>query len=224
VSAAARLPPEARAALERYLGALASEPASLSSVTEPELAWRVHVEDSLSGLEAGELVGAARIADLGSGAGFPGVALAVALPEASVHLLESIGRKCRFLRAALREARIGNASVVCRRSEEWAATEGRETYEAVTARALGSLPTVAELASPLLCDSGVLVAWKGKRDPQEEEALVAAEEALAMRLERVLEVVPFAGSHKRHLHVLRKLGATPQRLPRRPGMAAKRPL
>jgi 16S rRNA (guanine527-N7)-methyltransferase len=224
VSAGEQLTPAAREALRRYLGVLAAERASVSSVTEPAAAWRVHVEDSLSGLQANELRGASRIADLGAGPGFPGVALAAALPGASVDLLESVGRKCRFLRTALREAEIANAAVVCRRAEEWAAAEGREAYEAVTARALGSLSTIAELASPLLRDRGVLVAWKGERDPHEEEALAGARDALAMHPEEVLEVVPFAGSRTRHLHVLRKIGSTPERLPRRPGMAAKRPL
>jgi 16S rRNA (guanine527-N7)-methyltransferase len=224
VSAGTQLTPAARQALERYLEVLAAQRASISSVTEPEAAWRVHVEDSLSGLEASGLREASRIADLGAGPGFPGVALAAALPEASVDLLESVGRKCRFLRAALREVGIANAAVVCRRSEEWAVAEGREAYEAVTARALGSLAMIAELASPLLRDRGLLVAWKGERDPHEEEALAAAQEALAMHPEQVIEVIPFAGSRTRHLHVLRKVGPTPERLPRRPGMAAKRPL
>jgi 16S rRNA (guanine527-N7)-methyltransferase len=218
------LTPWARQALKRYLDVLAAERASVSSVTEPEAAWRVHVEDSLSGLEVGELRAASRIADLGAGPGFPGVAVAAALPAASVDLLESVGRKCRFLREALREAGIANAAVVCQRSEEWAATAGREAYQAVTARALGSLSTIAELASPLLRDGGVLVAWKGERDPDEEEALAASEEALALRPERILEVVPYPGSRTRHLHVMRKVGSTPERLPRRAGMAAKRPL
>jgi 16S rRNA (guanine527-N7)-methyltransferase len=224
VSAEKRLTPAGRAALERYLAALASERASVSSVTEPEAAWRVHVEDSLSGLAAVELRHARRIADLGSGPGFPGVALAVAQPDAKVDLLESARRKCRFLRRALREAAIGNASVVCHRSEEWATAEGREAYDAVTARAVGSLATLAELASPLLCEGGVLVAWKGSREGDEEAALVDAEAGLAMRLDRVVEVVPFSGSRPRHLFVVRKIGATPEGLPRRPGMAAKRPL
>ena len=91
----------ARRALETVLGMLASERASVSSVTEPRLAWDVHVADSLSGLEVPELRSAGRIADIGSGAGFPGLALAAALPEARVSLIESVRRKCEFMRRAL---------------------------------------------------------------------------------------------------------------------------
>ena len=173
MSAADRLDEGARASLERFLALLAAAPASMSSVTEPGRAWDVHVRDSLSGLEVDELRGARRIADLGSGPGFPGVAIAVALPAANVDLIESVGRKCRFLAAALDGAGIANAAVVCRRSEEWAAAEGREAYDVVTARAVGGLATVAELASPLLRPGGALVAWKGRRERAGEERLAA---------------------------------------------------
>lgn len=212
-----------RAAITRVLKLLEEERASVSSVTDPRRAWKVHVEDSLTGLEVEELRGARRVADIGSGAGFPGLVLAVAMPQAEVDLIESVGRKCEFIRRAAEEAGIGNARVVCERSEDLAAGEGREAYDAVTARAVGRLSTLAELASPLLRDGGVLVAWKGKRDAEEEEQLARAAERLAMRAERILDVGDRAGSRHRHLHVLRKIGATPADLPRRAGMAKKRP-
>jgi 16S rRNA (guanine527-N7)-methyltransferase len=220
----AALSPEARAALEEVLRLLAEDRASLSSVTD-ERAWQVHVEDSLTGLELPELRGAGRIADLGAGAGFPGLALAVALPGARVDLVESVSRKCDFMRRAAEAAGIANANVFDARSEELAATpEHGEAYDAVTARAVARLSTVAELASPLLREGGVLVAWKGRRDPEEEAELERASEALAMAQEDVLDVGDRAGSSRhRHLHLIRKTGPTPADLPRRPGVAKKRP-
>jgi 16S rRNA (guanine527-N7)-methyltransferase len=217
------LDPAARAALEKVLELLAVERASVSSVTTPGRAWKVHIADSLTGLEILDLREAPTIADIGSGAGFPGLALAVALPSAKVDLIESIGRKCEFIQRAIDEAGINNARVINSRSEELAQDEGRESYAAVTARAVGRLSTLAELASPLLTDGGVLVAWKGKRDPDEEEQLANAAAALAMQPEQILHVGPYAGSEHRHLHLLRKSGPTPSKLPRRPGMAKKRP-
>jgi 16S rRNA (guanine527-N7)-methyltransferase len=217
------LGPPARHALERVLELLAREPASVSSVTDPKRAWEVHVADSLAGLEVEGLAAAERIADIGSGAGFPGIVLATALPSSRVDLVESVERKCRFMRRALAEAGAANATVLCGRSEELARAEGREAYGAVTARAVGRLSTLAELASPLLREEGVLVAWKGRRDPEEEAELARAEDSLAMRAEAVIAVAPFAASRHRHLHVLRKAGPTPERLPRRAGMAKKRP-
>ena len=113
--------------------------------------------------------------------------------------------------------------MICDRVGDWAAGDGREAYDVVTARAVGRLATLAELASPLLSEDGVLVAWKGRRDPDEEAELARAEPATAMRPEAVLAVTPFAGSRNRHLHVLRKCGSTPANLPRRPGVAKRRP-
>jgi 16S rRNA (guanine527-N7)-methyltransferase len=202
---------------------LAEERASVSSVTEPERAWRVHVEDSLTGLEVEELSRAGRIADIGSGAGFPGLVLAVALPESQLDLIESVGRKCEFIQRAIDATGIPNATVLNARSEEIASGKRRDSYDAVTARAVGRLSTLAELASPLLKENGVLIAWKGKRDPGEEQQLKRAANQLAMHAEQILNVGDRAGSKHRHLHVIRKLRATPEGLPRRPGMAKKRP-
>jgi 16S rRNA (guanine527-N7)-methyltransferase len=219
----AALDQASRRALETVLALLAEERASVSSVTDPPQAWRVHVEDSLTGLEVESLSEAKRIADVGAGAGFPGLVLAVALPSARVDLVESVGRKCEFMQRAIAAAQIGNAEVLNARSEELASAAGREAYDAVTARAVGRLSTLAELASPLLREGGVLVGWKGRRDPEEDAELARAAAGLAMRPERVLEAGPYAGSRHRHLHVIRKVGPTPAGLPRRPGMAKKRP-
>jgi 16S rRNA (guanine527-N7)-methyltransferase len=218
----ASLDPAAREALGKVLELLASERASVSSVVD-ERAWRVHVADSLTGLEVPGLVAASRIADVGAGAGFPGLALAVALPNAQIDLIESVTRKCEFVERAVTAAGIPNATVRNTRSEDWASSDGRDAYEAVTARAVGRLSTLAELASPLLKPNGVLVAWKGKRDKDEEEQLQRASESLAMTPELILDVGDRAGSKHRHLHVIRKLGPTPANLPRRPGIAKKRP-
>lgn len=218
----AELAPEARAALLKVLELLRADPASLSSITD-ERAWQVHVADSLTGLEVPELREAERIADIGAGAGFPGLVLAAALPGAEVELIESIARKTGFIARAAGAAGIGNARAVNARSEEIAGAGGREAYDVVTARAVGRLSTLAELASPLLREGGVLVAWKGKRDPDEEEEMARASEALAMRPEAILDVGDRAGSRHRHLHVIRKSGPTPADLPRRPGVAKKRP-
>jgi 16S rRNA (guanine527-N7)-methyltransferase len=211
-----------RAKLETVLGLLVAERASISSVVG-ERAWQVHVLDSLTGLEIPELRAASRIADVGAGAGFPGLALAVALPSAQVDLIESVGRKCEFMRRAVEAAGIPNAAVLATRSEDWVQEEGREAYDTVTARAVGRLSTLAELASPLLKPNGVLVAWKGKRDEEEERQLSSASEALAMAPAGILDVGDRAGSRHRHLHLVRKTGPTPPNLPRKPGIAKKRP-
>jgi 16S rRNA (guanine527-N7)-methyltransferase len=89
---------------------------------------------------------------------------------------------------------------------------------------VGRLATLAELASPLLIEAGVLVAWKGRRDADEEAELDRVAGRMGMSSEDIRWVGPYAGSQNRHIHVLRKTGPTPPELPRRPGMAKKRPL
>jgi 16S rRNA (guanine527-N7)-methyltransferase len=215
-------PTAAEPALEALLELLADPRAPIAASTVGR-AREVHIEDSLSGLEVDELTGAGRIADLGSGAGLPGLVLAACLPEARVDLIESLGRKCNYIREAIERMGLTNASVICGRSEDWASSDGREAYGAVTARAVGSLATLAELASPLLRDGGVLVAWKGARSANDEAELDRAAGRLAMEPIEVRSVRPYPGSRDRHIHLLRKNGPTPNGLPRRPGMAAKRP-
>jgi 16S rRNA (guanine527-N7)-methyltransferase len=215
--------------LRLLLEALAAEPDPHTSVSEPSAALDTHLADSLSGLEVGDIARAARIADVGAGAGFPGLALAVALPGAKIDLIESTGRKAAVITRLAQAAKLENARAVTARAEDWAGTPaalggGREAYGAVTARAVAVLPVVLEYAAPLLCKDGVLVAWRGARDPAEERRGAGAAARLGLEPERVIRVEPFEGARDRHLHVFRKIAPTPERFPRRAGMAAKRPL
>jgi 16S rRNA (guanine527-N7)-methyltransferase len=187
------------------------------------------VADSLSGLEVEAVRAATRIADLGAGAGFPGLVLAIALPAAHVDLIESARRKGAVIDRLRQAAYVDNARSVVARAEEWARTPpalggGREGYDAVTARALAPLAVLVEYAAPLLRPTGVLVAWKGARDPAEEALGRGAADEVGLALEEVLRVEPFVGARNRHLHVYRKIAPTPERFPRRPGVAVKRPL
>jgi 16S rRNA (guanine527-N7)-methyltransferase len=224
-----RLGQAAAGQIERILEALAAEPDPHTTVSEPQVALEVHVADSLSGLEVAELAQARRIADIGAGAGFPGLALAVALPQAQVDLVESAGRKTAVVDRLIQAGDVSNARSITTRAEELggvpaAVGGGREAYDAVTARAVGPLALLVEYAAPLLRESGVLVAWKGARDADEEAAGTAAASQVGMAAEGVLPVQPFEASENRHLHVFRKISPTPTGFPRRPGMARKRPL
>lgn len=223
------LPEAAAGQFERLLAALAAEPDPHTTVAEPSAAVDAHLADSLSGLAVTELGRARRIADVGAGAGFPGLALAVALPEVQVDLIESAGRKTAVAARLIRAAELTNARAVTARAEEWARLPaalggGREAYEVVTARAVAPLAVLVEYAAPLLSAGGVLVAWKGARDAAEEAGGAAAAERLQMAERGVERVMPFEGAENRHLHVFQKTGPTPEGFPRRPGTARKRPL
>jgi 16S rRNA (guanine527-N7)-methyltransferase len=201
---------------------LLERPESPTSVHDPSDALLVHIADSLAGLETDAVRNAEVIADLGAGAGLPGLVLAAALPRARVFLVESAERKCRFLRRAVAAMGMQNAEVVWSRAEAW--REGNDMCDVVTARAVAALGVLCEYAAPLLRIGGVLVAWKGTVDERETADAAAAAARLGLQLEPARPVVPFAGSVRRSLHVARKVAPTPPEFPRRPGMATKRPL
>lgn len=214
------LPPGSPARLGAVLEELAAERSSVTTVREPGEAVGRHVADSLTGLAVAAVPEAATIADLGSGGGFPGLVLAIALPEARVFLVESVRRKCNFLERVIAAAEIGNTEVVCDRAESWEAGVG--TIDVVTARALAPLPVIVEYAAPLLRTGGTLVAWKGSPSDAELAAGSAAAQIVG------LAPGPSVGAERTGvpgvLVTYTKAEPTPDRFPRRAGMARKRPL
>jgi 16S rRNA (guanine527-N7)-methyltransferase len=150
--------------------------------------------------------------------------LASVLPDAQVDLIESTARKCEVISRLAAAGEIDNATAIPIRAEEWAAADGAEEYGVVTARALSSLAVLVEYAAPLLELGGSLVAWKGGRDLQEEQAGAEAAGVVGLTSSSPIPVRPFKGSRERNLYVYVKNEPTPDRFPRRPGMATKRPL
>jgi 16S rRNA (guanine527-N7)-methyltransferase len=189
--------------LRRWLEDLLATP-GLTSLRDPEEAWRVHVDQSLAAAPVlRELEGS--IVDVGSGGGAPGLPLAAALPEREVTLLEANGRKAAFLERAA--AGFPNVRVVRARAEEHG-----ETYGAAVAKALAPPPVAAELCLPLVREGGAAVLFVG---PSADHAAVAV----------VAEKLGGGAPESRPgLLVIPKIAPTPGGFPRRPGMAAKRPL
>lgn len=212
-------PAHAVDALARILGFQSVEPTASTTVRDPAEAVGRHVGDSLSALALAEVSGARRIADLGSGAGWPGLALAAALPDAHVWLVESAIRHCRYLEQAVEVGALANVTVVHARIEDW-----RGEHDLVTARALAALPVLVEYAAPLLELGGHFVAWKGAVSDEEDASGLRAAEIVGLERTQVLPVVPYDGARDHTLHVFRKIAVTPERFPRRAGMATKRPL
>ncbi len=218
------LPAGAGGQLMDLLQRVSSAPIALTAVRDVTVGVEVHVADSLSGLLIPAIRAAERLADLGSGGGFPGLVLAVALPDARIALVESVVKKAAFLREAAAALGVADrVDVVPERAESW--LEGLGWADVVTARALASLPVLLEYASPLLREGGSLVAWKGARSADEETDAESAATLLAMDAPRVAEVPAgaVANTAERHLYVSSKVGPTPPGYPRRPGMARKRP-
>lgn len=216
------LPPSSVDQLLALLAVVAEDDRAPTTVREPLRALEDHLADSLVALDLPQVRGAEAIADLGSGAGFPGLPLAVALPGSRVALVESNTRKAAFLEDAIRASRAANAYSIRARAEEW--REGLTSLDLVTARALAPLGVVAEYAAPLLRVGGALVVWRGRRERDGEQTAAVAAAELGLEVADVLQVKPYAGAQHRHLHLMLKVRPTPERFPRRPGMALKRPL
>ncbi len=218
------LPPRSAEKLNALLKFVITGPSSLTNVRDPAAAVELHIADSLAGLELPQLRAATTIADLGSGGGFPGLVLAIALPETELTLVESAARKADFLSETAEAMTLENVAVIAERAELWA-LEARE-QDVVTSRALASTSILLEYAAPLLRVGGTLVAWKGSLSEEElsDSAFAAAE--LQMSEPRVLSVSEdlVRGADSRQLIVSEKMATTPERYPRRPGIAKKRPL
>lgn len=203
--------------------------ANVTGLTDPVAVVDTLIGDSLALLAVPDLRGreGGSWLDLGAGGGIPGIPLAVALPGARVTLLDGSAKKCAFLEEAVRVAGLtGRAAVVCARSEQYAAAggPGREGYDVVLARAVSELAVLVELAAPLLAEGGLLLASKTRRALREERPAAAAAAARCGLV--FVAPVPLAASplDDAVCAVYLKAAPSPDWLPRRPGMAAKRPL
>ena len=212
--------PHASKAL-RALSVALGEKDAPTSIPAHEV-WDLHIADALSGLAVPELAAARTLADLGAGAGVPGLVLAAALPECRVALVETVRRKAEWIGAAAERCGMPNATAVWARAEEW--QDGMGACDVVTARALARLPVLCEYGAPLLKPGGALVCFKGAVEDVEAADGRAAAAQLGLSEPEVVRVKPYKGSRQRTLWVFRLVGEVPDRFPRRAGMALKRPL
>jgi len=181
--------------------------------------------DSLTPLAVpGLMDGVKTLCDVGSGAGFPGIPLAIARPDIRVTLMDSLGKRVNFLNDVIDRLQL-NAEAVHIRAEEAARLEGcRDRFDLVTARAVAALPALIELAMPLARVGGRFVAYKG---PALDEELAVS--AAVMRRLNAGDAQCFSAAipgrdWDHRLCVVKKLGATPRAFPRRPGEAARNPI
>ncbi|MBI2774033.1 MAG: 16S rRNA (guanine(527)-N(7))-methyltransferase RsmG [Chloroflexi bacterium] len=223
-----RLTPAQIAACALYAHALAeaTKTVNLTAITEiPDIAIR-HFLDSFTAYAARPWTGHERVVDVGSGAGFPGLALRIALPGIAVTCVEATGKKARFIDRMRDELALDHVEVINDRGEEVARDPGhRARYDVATARALGSLALCVELLLPLLRVGGEAIVWKGRFEaelPPARKALTA----LGGELGQVIATSDVGLSDVlpgRSLVVLRKTRPTPDRYPRTPADMKRRP-
>jgi 16S rRNA (guanine527-N7)-methyltransferase len=202
-----------------------NEAINLSGIRAPAAIAVHHVLDSLTALPILRRSGIEDFIDLGSGGGYPGLPLAIALPARRALLVESVGKKARFLATVVDATGLrGRLAIAATRAETLAADpHHRGQWGAVTARAVGEMGELVELALPLLRVGGLLVAWK--RRPAEPE-LAAADGAIHQLHGRLirLEQVTVPGLEDHVLAVVEKTGDTPAQFPRDPAVRRRRPL
>ena len=196
-----------------------NEVMNLTAITEPAAVAKLHLLDSLTVLTAADLRGKSLI-DVGCGAGFPGVPLAIACPEAKITLLDSLGKRMKWLEEILPQLGI-DAECVTARAEEAVAAR-RESYDYATSRAVARLNILLELTAPYVKVGGAVLAMKGAAAKEELAECASAIKKLGLKLEAVKEFPIDGTSHA--VIVLRKVAPTPKQYPRRFAKIKQAPL
>ena len=196
-----------------------NEVMNLTAITEPERVAKLHLLDSLSILTTADLKGK-RVIDVGCGAGFPGVPVQIACPEAKVTLLDSLGKRMAWLERYLPELGV-DAECVTARAEE-AVSSRRESYDFATSRAVARLNILLELTAPYVKVGGAVLAMKGSAAREELAEAKNAISRLGLKLEKVLDFPVEDAVHS--VIVLRKVKPTPPQYPRRYAKIKQSPL
>lgn len=213
-------------AFERYQEILATENKTTNLTALPiDKYVDEHFADSLTLCLTGKFAAGQKVADIGAGAGFPGVPLKIAFPDIELHLIEANRKKASFLQKLVAELELKQVFIHCIRAEEAARqAQLRENMDVVVARAVASLPVLLEYALPLCRVGGWFLAMKGpKLDEEIEPAKMAALE-LGGKVSSVITPFENAKGPGRVIVLVEKNRATGARYPRRPGVPAKRPL
>ena len=196
-----------------------NEVMNLTAITDPAQVAKLHLLDSLTVLTAADLKGK-RLIDVGCGAGFPGVPLAIACPEAEVTLLDSLGKRVRWLEATLPTLGVA-ARCITARAEE-AVADHRESFDYATSRAVARLNILLELTAPYVKVGGAVIAMKGAAAQEELAECAGAIRKLGLKLEDVKHFSIDGADHA--LIVLRKVAHTPAAYPRRYAKIKQTPL
>ena len=198
---------------------------NLTAITEPGEVAVKHMADSLSCYDKKYFPEGASLLDLGTGAGFPGVPLAIFRPDLTVTFFDSLQKRLNFLRDVCRETGLWQVAFLHGRAEEMAHQEAyRERFDLVTSRAVARLSILCEWALPYVRKDGLFIALKGAQYEDEIKEASHALSILGGTLEEVRPVTLPGLSDKRAVLYIRKNGMSPAKYPRKPKMAAKHPL
>lgn len=203
---------------------------NLTRITEPQEFWEKHLWDSLRGIAPQQqfissLQEGASVIDIGTGAGFPGIPVAIAVPNCTITLLDSTRKKITFLEKILSELALDNAKTLVGRVEEIGQQrQHRQSYDIALIRAVGTASACAEYALPLVKQGGLAVIYRGNWTEEETTALQNAVNQLGGVIEAIAQFTTPLSTSVRHCLYLRKITATPANFPRAVGVPTQKPL
>ena len=203
---------------------------NLTRITEPEEFWEKHLWDSLRGIAPKQIFipgidKGKRIIDIGTGAGFPGLPIALIFPSSQVTLLDSTGKKITFIETVLSALALNNAKTLLGRAEEIGQQyEHRQNYDVAVIRAVGNVSVCAEYSLPLVRKGGLAIIYRGSWSEAENESLETAVEQLGGVVELIEEFSTPLSNSMRHCLYLRKVTNTPISFPRGVGIPTQKPI
>lgn len=198
---------------------------NLTAITEYEDVLKKHFVDSVSLIQAVDVRKELILIDVGTGAGFPGLALKIAYPELKVTLLDSLQKRIQFLDAVIEKLGLEGIETIHGRAEDFAKPQKlRESFDLCVSRAVANLSTLSEYCLPFVKVGGYFIPYKSEKIAQEKEEAEKALELLGGKFERQVEFMLPSSDIYRNLFVIKKVKETPKKFPRKAGLPAKEPI
>ena len=198
---------------------------NLTAITEYEDVLKKHFVDSVSLIQAVDVRKELTLIDVGTGAGFPGLALKIAYPELKVTLLDSLQKRIQFLDAVIEKLGLEGIETIHGRAEDFAKPQKlRVSFDLCVSRAVANLSTLSEYCLPFVKVGGYFIPYKSEKIAQEKEEAEKALELLGGKFERQVEFMLPSSDIYRNLFVIKKVKETPKKFPRKAGLPAKEPI
>lgn len=198
---------------------------NLTAITEYEDVMKKHFVDSISLIKAYDVKKQTTVIDVGTGAGFPGLALKIAYPELKMTLLDSLNKRIQFLDDVIKELKLTDIKTIHGRAEDFARPDKlREKFDLCVSRAVANLSTLSEYCLPFVKENGCFISYKSEKVTEEIEAAGKAITLLGGKVEKQIEFILPDSDIYRNLLVIRKVASTPAKYPRKAGLPSKEPL
>ena len=198
---------------------------NLTAITDYDDVMKKHFVDSLSLIKAYDVKSQVRVIDIGTGAGFPGLALKIAYPSLQVTLLDSLNKRIQFLDAVIDELQLTGVKTIHGRAEDYAKPSNlREQFDLCVSRAVANLSTLSEYCLPFVKEGGYFISYKSEKISEEVQKAETAIKTLGGKIDKQVEFYLPNSDIYRNLFIIRKIRKTPSKFPRKAGLPSKEPL